>query len=293
MEKKSLYKSEQGKKEILDLYEKKLGSLNIDYEYKTIPTRFGDTNMIVTGDATKPPIIIIHGSNGCAPVALETYKDLIDSFSVYAIDVLAQPNKSAETRLSMQDDSYGQWMNQIIDELELEKVTLAGFSFGGLVILKTLINNEHKIKEVFLSAPAYVVNGNPIKALIQFFIPMKRYMKTKKSKYLNRFLEAAFTERDDFAQQSSALVFTHFTMDFTSVPIIKSSDASKIQTPITLIAAENDIIFPGRKMMKRAKKIFPSLKHIMLLNNSKHVQNRKDNSRIAALIMNKSERFKD
>ncbi|MCB9323897.1 MAG: alpha/beta hydrolase [Lewinellaceae bacterium] len=293
MEKKSLYKSEQGKKEILDLYEKKLGSLNIDYEYKTIPTRFGDTNMIVTGDATKPPIIIIHGSNGCAPVALETYKDLIDSFSVYAIDVLAQPNKSAETRLSMQDDSYGQWMNQIIDELELEKVTLAGFSFGGLVILKTLINNEHKIKEVFLSAPAYVVNGNPIKALIQFFIPMKRYMKTKKSKYLNRFLEAAFTERDDFAQQSLALVFTHFTMDFTSVPIIKSSDASKIQTPITLIAAENDIIFPGRKMMKRAKKIFPSLKHIMLLNNSKHVQNRKDNSRIAALIMNKSERFKD
>jgi hypothetical protein len=118
-------------------------------------------------------------------------------------------------------------------------------------------------------------------------------MKTKKEKYLNRFLDAAFTEKDDFAQKSLALVFTHFIMDFTPVPIIKSSEASKIQTPITLIAAENDIIFPGRKMIKRAKKIFPSLKHTMLLNNSKHVQNKKDNSRIASLIMNKSERLKN
>lgn len=283
----SLFKSEQGKKEILDLYDKKLESLNIDYEYKTIATSFGDTNVIVTGEPSNPAIIIIHGSNGCAPIALETYKDLIDSFSVYAIDVIAQPNKSAETRMSMKDDSYGKWINEIIDKLELKEVTLAGFSFGGLVILKTLINNESKVKEVFLSAPAYIVNGNPIKALLQFFIPMKRYMKTKKVKYLERFLDSAFTEKDDFAHKSLALVFTHFTMDFTPVSVITSSEALKIKTPITLIAAENDIIFPGRKMIKRAKKIFPSLKHTLLLNNSKHVQNKEDNSRIASLIKNK------
>jgi len=279
-----LFKSEQGKNEILQLYDKKLESLELDYEYKTINTSFGNTNIIVTGNKENPPIIIVHGSNGCAPVALETYMDLIDSFSVYAVDLLAQPNKSAETRLSMKDDSYGQWMNEIIEELDLNEVTLAGFSFGGLVILKTLINNENRIKEVFLSAPAYVVNGNPIKALFRFFFPMKRYMKTKEPKYLERFLDAAFTEKDDFAQKSLALVFTHFIMDFTPVPVIKSSEASKIQTPITLIAAENDIIFPGRKMIKRAKKIFPSLKQTLILNHSKHVQNKKDNSRIASLI---------
>lgn len=283
----SLFKSEQGKQEILQLYDQKLESLAIDFSYKIINTRFGKTNIIATGNPQNPPIILIHGSNGCAPIAIETYRELLDSFSVYAIDVLAQPNKSAETRLSMQDDSYGQWMNEIIDELNIQDVTLAGFSFGGLVILKTLIHNEKNIKEVFLSAPAYVVNGNPIKALFRFFIPMKRFMKTKKTKYLEQFLASAFTEKDDFAQKSLALVFTHFTMDFTPVPIIKTSDAMKIRTPITLIAAENDIIFPGRKMIKRAKKIFPSLQRAVLLKNSKHVQDKKDNARIASLIMEK------
>lgn len=177
----SLYKTDNGKKEILALYDAKLNELSIPFTNRVINTQFGDTNVIVAGDSSKPPIIVIHGSNGCAPVALETYADLLDSFSVYAVDVLAQPNKSAETRLSMKDDSYGQWMNEVIEKLALEAVTMAGFSFGGLVILKTLIHNEHKIKEVYLSAPAYVVNGNPIKALFKFFIPMKRFMKTKKN----------------------------------------------------------------------------------------------------------------
>jgi len=281
----SLYKTEQGKQEILALYDKKLESLNIQYSCKTIETSFGATNLIIAGDPTKPPIIIIHGSNGCAPVALETYRDLMESFSVYAVDVLAQPNKSAETRLSMKDNSYGVWMRELIDQLGLKDVTLAGFSFGGLVILKTLMHNENDIKEVFLSAPAYIVNGNPIKALIRFFLPMKRFMKTKKTKYLERFLDAAFSESDAFAHQSLALVFTYFKMDFTPVPVIASNEASKITTPITLIAAGNDIIFPGRKMIKRAKKIFPSLKEAFLLENSKHVQNKEDNSMIASLIM--------
>ncbi|MFT6246652.1 MAG: pimeloyl-ACP methyl ester carboxylesterase [Salibacteraceae bacterium] len=283
----SLYTSEKGKQQILSLYDNKLAELNIQYTNKRIETSFGTTNVIVAGDPSKPPIVLIHGSNGCAPIALETYFDLLDSFSVYAVDVLAQPNKSAETRLSMKDDSYGQWMNEIIDALQLKNVTLAGFSFGGLVILKTLINNESNIKEVFLSAPAYIVNGNPIKALFKFFIPMKRYMKTKKTKYLERFLDAAFTEKDDFAHNSLALVFTYFTMDFSPVPVIKTIEASKIKTPITIIAAGNDIIFPGEKMIKRAKKIFPSLKRTLLLKDSKHVQNKKDNSRIATLIVNK------
>lgn len=285
----SLFKSEQGKQEILRLYDQKLESLGITYSVRMINTSFGKTNIIVTGNPEKPPIILIHGSNGCAPIALETYSDLLDSFFVFAVDVLAQPNKSAKTRLSMQDNSYGLWMNEIIEELNIRDVILAGFSFGGLIILKTLIYDEKKIKEVFLTAPAFVVNGNPIKALFRFFIPMKRFMKTQKDRYLEQFLASAFTEQDDFAKQSLALVFHHFTMDFSPVLVIKSTEARKIRTPMTLIAAENDILFPGRKMIRRAKKIFPSLQSTVLLKDSKHVQNTTDNARIAAIIKKKAQ----
>ncbi|MDB4286149.1 alpha/beta hydrolase [bacterium] len=283
----TLFKSEQGKKEIFALYDEKLSELEIEYTYKVVETHFGKTNVIITGDPSNPPIIVVHGSNGCAPIALETYSTLTEKFQVFAVDVLAQPNKSAETRLSMKNDGYGKWMNEVIAALALQNVTMAGFSFGGLVILKTLIHNEKNIKEVFLSAPAYVVNGNPLKALFKIFIPMKRFMKTKNQKYIEKFLAVAFTEKDEFALKFLPKVFLHFEMDFTPVPVIKKKEAALIKTPITLIGAKDDLFFPGTKMISRAKKIFPSLKKTVLLPHSKHVQNREDNILIGNLIMDK------
>ena len=282
---KSLYKTEQGRIDILNLYDEKLKMLNIDYEFKKLTTSFGETTIIVTGEITNPPILLIHGSNGCAPIALETYPNLRKYFSVYAIDVLAQPNRSAENRLSMKDASYGKWINEIIELLKIENVTMAGFSFGGLVILKTLEFDESKINEVFLSAPAYIVNGNPLKALFKVFIPMKRYMKTKKIHNLEKFLSELFTQRDDFAIKYLSKVFLEFSMDFTPVPVIDSKKAKEIKTPISVFGADNDILFPGRKMIKRATKIFPSLKNVELIEDSKHVQNRQQNEMIEEKII--------
>jgi pimeloyl-ACP methyl ester carboxylesterase len=281
---KSLYTSETGKAEILSLYNQKLEDLNINYTYQDVDTSFGKTNVIITGDTTKPPILIVHGSNGCAPIALETYSGLDAHFQVFAVDVLAQPNKSVETRLSMKNDDYGKWLHEVIDGLELTHVTLAGFSFGGLVILKALEFKDANIKAVFLTAPAYIVNGNPLKALFKVFIPMKRYIKTKKTRYLDRFLNELFTDKNPFATQFLSKVFVYFKMDFTPVPVIHRRKANLIQTPITLIAAKKDLMFPGEKMITLARYIFPSLKQTILLEQSKHVQNNHDNTQIVTLI---------
>lgn len=281
----SLFKSELGKKEVLDLYDQRLEELNIPFTSVYIETTFGKTHLLKTGSSSLPPLILVHGSNGCAPIALECYPNLSSKYQVFALDVPAQPNKSAEMRPSMKDESYGKWINEVIDKLAIENVVLAGFSFGGLVILKTLIHNQEKIKEVFLASPAFIVNGNPLKALFKIFIPMKRYMKTHKVKYIEKFLSVVFTERDEFAVNFLSKVFLHFDMDFTPVPLISIKEAQKIETPITILGAEKDVLFPGTKMKKRANKLLPSLKQFLLLPDSKHVQDQKGNLLFENLIL--------
>jgi pimeloyl-ACP methyl ester carboxylesterase len=281
----SLYQSEEGKKEIWARYDQKLSELTIPYETRYVDTSYGKTHVIVTGDPSNPPLILVHGSNGCAPIALACYPNLSSAYQVFAVDVLAQPNKSAETRLSMKDESYGIWLNEVMDKLELEQVVLAGFSFGGLIILKTLIHQASKVKEVFLASPAYIVNGNPLRALWNIFIPMRRYMKTQKLKYLEKFLAVVFTQRDAFAIQFLSKVFVHFEMDFTPVPVISKQEAQQITTPITLIAAKQDVLFPGAKMIQRSKKLQFPLKRVLLLEESKHVQDTAGNLIVEELIL--------
>jgi pimeloyl-ACP methyl ester carboxylesterase len=285
----SLYKSESGKQEILELYHRKLESLGIEYLERNLNTSFGNTHVIQVGEASKPPLIIVHGSNACAPISLETYPNLAKKYQVFAVDVPAQPNKSSEMRLSMKNEDYGKWMVELIEHLELKDVTLVGFSFGGLVLLKTLIYKEDNIREVYLAAPAFVVNGNPLRAMLNIFLPMKRYMKTKRERHIEKFLQVLFTEKDAFALEYLSKVFLNFEMDFSPIPLIRKEEAAKITTPITIFAAKEDLIFPGEKMLRRAKKIFPSLKEAILLDSSRHVQGRADNTRIENKILSKEQ----
>lgn len=282
----SLFKSASGKREILDLYDQKLEALNIPYESIHLETTFGRTHILKTGNPTSPPLILVHGSNGCAPIALECYPNLSSKYQVFAVDVLAQPNKSAEVRLSMKNESYGEWVNELITKLGLDNVTLAGFSFGGLIILKTLVHKPDRIKAAFMASPAYIVNGNPLSALFKVFIPMRRYMKSPKIKYVEKFLSVLFTNREAFAVNFLGKVFLNFEMDFTPVPLINREEAQRITTPITILAAKKDILFPGLKMKKRAEKLFSSLEDFLMLEDSKHVQDSNGNLIFEDLILN-------
>lgn len=281
------FKSLEGKEKIITLYNQKLQELNIKYSENLLATKFGSTNVIITGDTKNPPLLLIHGTGGCAPQILESFPNLASKYCVYAIDVLAQPNKSAENRLDMKSLDYGKWLMEIIIKLCLKNVTLLGFSFGGLISLKTLEFNETLIKKVYLIAPVYIVNGNPFLGLFKMFLPLKKFIKTNKQQYIKKVMNVLFSEYDDFAMQYMSTTFQNCNMDFSPLPVIAKQSAKNIKTPITIIAAEKDIMFPGKKMIKRAKRIFPSLNEIVLLQDSKHVPSDKNFKLIENLLLKK------
>lgn len=285
------FKSKEGKEKIITLYNQKLKELNIEYSEKLVETKFGVTNVISTGNTNKPPLVLVHGTGGCAPQILDSFPNLVSKYCVYAVDVLAQPNKSAENRLDMKSLDYGKWLIEVIIKLRLKNVTLVGFSFGGFISLKSLEFNESPIRHVFLIAPVYIVNGNPLVGVFKMFLPLKKFIKTNNQKHIKKVMEALFSEYDDFALNFMSQTFQNCNMDFSPLPIISKDKAKNIKTPITIFAAEKDIMFPGKKMIKRAKKIFPSLEETILLEDSKHVPNAKNFEKTEELILNKRESF--
>ncbi|WOD43548.1 alpha/beta fold hydrolase [Hwangdonia lutea] len=280
------FKSQEGKEKIISLYNQKLKELNIEYSEKLVETKFGATNVIITGDTKQPPLLLIHGTGGCAPLILESFPNFASKYCVFAVDVLAQPNKSAENRLDMKSLEYGKWLIEIIIKLRLKDVTLVGFSFGGFISLKALEFNETPIKHVFLIAPVYIVNGNPLLNLWKMFIPLKKFIKTNNQKHIKKVMSVLFSDYDDFALAFMSNTFQHCNMDFSPLPVISKDSAKNIKTPISIFAADKDIMFPGKKMIKRASKIFPSLKEVVLIKNSKHVPSATDNVMVQNKILN-------
>ena len=281
---KSFFASQQVKHEIENLYHDKLDGLSIQYEFLNVETSFGDTNIVRTGKKGMPPLVLLHGANGCAPVAIEALLGLLDDYCVYAIDVVGQPNLSAEVRPDMNDHSYGQWMFEVLTRLNIREAILVGISFGGFISWKTLVFDEKRIAKAFLIVPAGIVEGHPLKALSQVFFPMKMYMWRNKEGCLHRFLNALFSERDEFSTKFLGLLFRNYTMDFSPIPLLKKEAAKKIKTPVYFIAAENDVLFPGEKMLARARSIFPNIPDCLLLKNTRHVPGKEGNEKIIHFI---------
>lgn len=211
---------------------------------------------------------------------------MASQYCVYAVDVLAQPNKSAENRLDMKSLDYGKWLLEVMIKLRLKEVTLVGFSFGGLISLKALEYNQTPIKQVFLIAPVYIVNGNPILNLWKMFVPLKKFIKTNNQKHIKKVMDVLFSNYDGFALVFMSTVFQHCNMDFSPLPVISKKSGKNIKKPITIFAAEKDIMFPGKKLIKRAKQVFPSLEEAVLLEESKHVPSTEGFEFIENMILN-------
>jgi pimeloyl-ACP methyl ester carboxylesterase len=278
------FNTPQAKNEVKKLCQDKLDELPLPYEYLILETSFGNTNIILTGKANKPPLMLIYGLNGCLPFILESMIGLLDDFRVYAIDVMDQPDMSKEPGLSVQDNSYGQWMFEILAWLNIRDAVLVGISFGGFIGMKTLVLDERFISKVFLIVPAGIVNGCALKTLWKAGLPMKLYKWLKGHKHIPQFPEELLTKNNEFALASLSKVLLNYEMKFTPFPLIKREEAQKIKKPVHIIAAERDILFSGVKLLKRAKTIFPSLGEVLLLRDSKHISDLAGNKRIVEFI---------
>lgn len=123
---KSIYRSPEGEAEIHAIYDRQLERLQLSYDSCMVDTRFGKTHLLALGPQTAPPLVVLQGGNTTSPTTLGWIKPLIEKYRVYAPDTIGHPGKSAPVRLSPCDESYGGWLVDLLDELDLQQTPWSG-----------------------------------------------------------------------------------------------------------------------------------------------------------------------
>ena len=263
---KSIYKSEKGKKEILDLYDAQLSRIACPYQDIYVDTSFGKTHLIETGDLQKDPLLVFHGGNATTAYNLLACDFLFRDFHIYAADIIGHPGKSAETSLPASGYDYGLWAGEVIDALGFDSIRLFGGSFGGGIIAKTMCAVPDKVEKAVLYIPAGIRNAPAIRSA-NMMLPMIMYWITKKDKWLRQcFLPMAITEdnvTDDIYQTAK------LSIDYVKVKTAMPSDVDaermkKCPAPALVMAAEKDCLFPGQGVIERAEKIIPDCRTYLL-----------------------------
>jgi len=143
-------KRQSNRKEMELWYHSKLDQLSLSYTFQKIETSIGDTNIVITGNPDHPPLVLIHGPNGCAPLAIEALGDLIHNFRIFALDVVGYSNLSKQTTTTLELEDFGSWVYEIMSRLRISNTTLVGLLSGASICMKALLLDSKRIADVFL-----------------------------------------------------------------------------------------------------------------------------------------------
>ena len=262
----SIYKSEKGKSEILNLYDNQLNRLGILYKDKWISTSFGQTHLVETGNFDGIPLLVFHGGNATTAYNLFTCDFLFKDFHIYAVDSIGHPGKSAEVSLSHINYDYGKWVSDVIDCLGFSKIACFGSSFGAGIIAKAMCVVPEKIDIAVLYVPSGIKNAPSVKNM-RMMMPMIMYWITQKDKWLKKcMLPMAVKEENitDDIYETAKLSINYSKIKSGMPSNISKKLIKNYVAPTLVLAAEKDCLFPGKGVLQRSKKIFRNVKTYLL-----------------------------
>ncbi|MBT2692247.1 alpha/beta hydrolase [Bacillus sp. ISL-55] len=253
---KTIYKSLEGKEQILNQYEEYLTQFDSLISRDYVQTRFGSTHVLILGKEDGKPLFIFQGGNCINPVTLSWFKGLLDEYKVYAPDTIGHPGYSNETRISASDESFANWIGDLMDHYKIEKCAFIGPSYGGGIILRLAAFKPERIQCAVLVAPAGISLGSKLKMIKEILFPMIFYKINGSAKSLRKIADVMSSNSMKQLDESIiGNIFKHTTLEQEMPKLTTAEELRDYSAPTLVITGTEDVFFPANKISQKTEGI--------------------------------------
>lgn len=266
----TIYRSSQGKEQILKLYDQNWADLGLETEHCTIPTRYGDTHVVIAGPRDAQPILVFHGGNMISPISFAWITQLTRHYRIYAPDTVGHPGYSAETRLKPGTLQYGEWASDVIDSLNLTEPVVLGGSYGAGILLNLAAYAPHQIGKAVLVVPSGLAPIPMLPLIAKIGFPMILYQLTQKRIWLVRSLSPMNPNPAENVVEVTGAIYKHLRLEAEMPRRIRDADLKNFHAPTLVLAGENDLLFPPKVILPRAHNVIPNLVAAEVIPGSTH-----------------------
>ncbi len=247
------FKTEAGKKEVLKAYETLAKSTNLNYEEINIQTKYGDTYIMAMGETDLPVLILLHGSGINSLMWLNEMNLYKDNYRVYAIDMIGEPGKSDEEQLPFCTDYYANWLNEVVEKLGANKVSIVGISLGAWLGTKFATKLPKKVEKLVLLCPAGIGKQKTMFLVQSIFYAIQGDKGIKKLMKKVNGGEELPQEILDY----QILIGKNFNYRREVIPIYSDDDIKKLTMPVSLFVGEKDIMLHSKSTADRLRSLLP------------------------------------
>jgi pimeloyl-ACP methyl ester carboxylesterase len=251
-----IYKSAPGKSHIMALYDAVLARWPVDYETSTIPTRHGKTFVIASGEKSAPALVLLHGSASNAVSWIGDVAVYSRCFRVYAVDLPGEPGKSDENRPAWEGLGFAEWLEDVLDNLKIQKTALLGISQGGWTALRFATVHPERVTKLVLLAPGGVSSARA--SFILSAIPLS-FLGRWGAERINRIVCGKQPIHPETVKFMDAIL-TNFKARRGKEYLFSDEELKRLDIPTLLVGGTEDALIPIESVVPRLQKLVPQLK---------------------------------
>jgi pimeloyl-ACP methyl ester carboxylesterase len=151
-----IFRTEENRAELMAMYDEGLRQWPVPFEAFFVPTRYGKTHVIASGDTALPPLVLIHAMGVGAFVWYSIVAALSDKRRFYALDTIGDVGRSElddPDRHPKNGSDYSSWVDDVYDELGIATTDVVAGSMGGWIALNRAIYAPDRLRRLALLGP--------------------------------------------------------------------------------------------------------------------------------------------
>ncbi|MCI9062827.1 MAG: alpha/beta hydrolase [Romboutsia sp.] len=241
------FKSKEGKEEVLKYYDFLLTKGSLEHEKIMVNTSYGETFIIAMGKKELPSLILLHGSGMNSSMWIKEMEEYSKTHRVYAVDMPGEPGKSDENQLPFGGDEFSNWLNDVFNELFIEKASIVGISLGAWLGTKFAIRYSDKVDKLILLCPAGI--GPQKKSFIFKFL----FYSIFGEKGIDKLYYKINGDKPipEIMLNYQKLIAKHFNFRKVTIPIFTDNELRKLTMPVALFVGGKDVMLHSEKTANR------------------------------------------
>lgn len=251
-----IYKSEAGGRMILRQYRELLADWPVPAEHVRVPTREGETFVVVSGPPDAPPVVLLHGSGGNAAAWRQEVAAWGGRFRTYAVDLIGEPGLSAPVRPPFGSDRFALWLDDVLEAFGLTAPAFVATSLGGWVALDYAVRRPSRVGRLVLQCPAGVGRQTMGWLFRSLLVRPFGAWGVRRSVRIATGLRAADVEP---VVDYLTLTFRQFRPRTERLPLFPDEALAGLRMPVMVIVGERDAMIDSAGTVRRVRERVPGV----------------------------------
>lgn len=263
----SPFRSERERARFIAAYDSIMRGWPVPFEERNVQTTFGYTHVVVSGDPSAPPLVLLHGASATSAMWRLIIAPLSDRYRCYCIDTITDTNKSVATRRISSVGGYVQWLQQVLAALDIGRARVTGLSYGGWLAAQLGLRATECVSHLVLLAPGGTVAPLSSQFWVKTMTPMLLRSPARLRDSLQWMSSTPDAPADPVVDLIALSMLTMRPLRRVIVPTVLTDDElRRITMPVTVLVGEREVIYRGgpKAALARAQRFIPNVRTQLL-----------------------------